>query len=317
MQSKDLLFNMNKLVEEEIGNCITCQSLTPPKPPQHFVSTKMPEKVWKTINMDYLRPLPNGKYCLVLIDQRSRYPVVAFTTTTNTISLIKVFGNVFAQYGLPDRVLTDKGPSFTSTNVKNYFKSKRVYCQKITSRCPKANGEVEGFMQLLSKIIEVAYIEHIDWENSVHQCLYSYRKTPYSQDAQKIKGKSKCYQDQTQRMQTRKTDISTRVIVKQQKQNKLITSFLQYPYAVTNVRGSMITAFSKDIGYTITRNISFFKVIPVTTKAQRARIEIQGENIAYHRCLNKQFNNQEKLNYLEKIDKQVHKKLIQNVYNAT
>ena len=49
-------FNMNKLVEEEIGNCITCQSLTQPKPPQPIVSTNMPEKVWKTINMDYLGP---------------------------------------------------------------------------------------------------------------------------------------------------------------------------------------------------------------------------------------------------------------------
>ena len=78
LRSKVFFFNMNKLVEEEIGNCITCQSLTPPKLPTPIVSTKMPEKVWKAINMDYLGPLPNGKYCLVLIDQRSRYPNVAF-----------------------------------------------------------------------------------------------------------------------------------------------------------------------------------------------------------------------------------------------
>ena len=171
---------MNKLVQEGIRNCITCQSLTLPKPPQPIASTKIPENVWKTINMDYLRPLPNGKYCLVLFDQRSRYPVVAFTTSIDAASLIKAFKNVFAQYGLLDRVITDNGPTFMSTNVNNYFKSKRIYHQKITPRWPRANGKVERLMRPLSVIIKAAYIEKKDWENSVHQFLYSYRNTPHS-----------------------------------------------------------------------------------------------------------------------------------------
>ena len=57
-------------------------------------------------------------------------------------------------------------------------------------------------------------------------------------------------------MQTRTIDVGTRVIVKQQKQNKLTPTFSQCPYAVTNVKGSMITALNKDTGHTITRNIS-------------------------------------------------------------
>ena len=89
---------MNKLIEEKTGNCITCQSLTPPKPSPPIISTKMPEKIWKTINIDYLEPLLNGKYCLVLIDQRSRYPIVVFTTSTDATSLTKILENVFAQY---------------------------------------------------------------------------------------------------------------------------------------------------------------------------------------------------------------------------
>ena len=45
---------------------------------------------------------------------------------------------------------------------------------------PGANGEVESFMQSLSKFIKAAYIEQTDRENSVHQFLYSYRNTPHS-----------------------------------------------------------------------------------------------------------------------------------------
>ena len=84
--------------------------------------------------MDYLEPLQNGKYCLVLIYQRSKYPIVALTTSTDATSLRKVLENVFVQYGLPDRAITDNGPPFLSTVVQNYLKSNRIYHQKITPR---------------------------------------------------------------------------------------------------------------------------------------------------------------------------------------
>ena len=166
--------------------------------------------------------------------------------------------------------------------MKIYFKSKRIYHQKITPRWPRANGEIERFIQPLSKNVKAGYIEETDWKNSVHQFLYSYRNTPHSvtkvppvelmfsrklrynipdifsktnenvdekagQNDQRIKEKSKSYQNQTQHMQTRKIDICTRVIVKQQKRNKLIPTFSQYPYVVTNVKGSLITAFIKTL----------------------------------------------------------------------
>ena len=39
----------------------------------------------------------------------------------------------------------------------------------------------------------------------------------------------------------------------------------------------MITTFTKATAHTITRNISFFKVIQVTAKAPRPKITIEGE----------------------------------------
>ena len=272
----------------------------------------MPEKVWKTINMDYLGPLSNGKYRLVLIDQRSRYPIVAFMTFTVATSLIRFLENVFAQYGSPDRVVTDNGPPLSSTNVQDYFKSKRIYHEKITPRWARANAEVERFIQPFSKIIKVTYIERTVWENSVHQVLYLYRNTPHSvtqvppaelmlsrklrytipeiskktninaaedaeQDHQRIKEKSKRYQDQAHHLQTRTINIGARILVKQQKRNKLTPTFSQYSYVVTNVEGSVITTFNKDTRHTVMRNISLFKITPVAAKALRARIVIEGE----------------------------------------
>ena len=78
-------------------------------------------------------------------------------------------------------------------------------------------------------------------------------------------------------MQTRKINIGNRVIVKQRKRNKLTPILSQYLYVVTNVKGSMIITFNKATAHTITRNISFFKVIQVTAKAPRPKLTIEGE----------------------------------------
>ena len=76
-------------------------------------------------------------------------------------------------------------------------------------------------------------------------------------------------------MQKRTINIDDRVVAKQQKRNKLTPTFSQYLYVVGNVKGSMKKVFNKDTGSTVTRNISFFKVIPVVGKAPRARIVIK------------------------------------------
>ena len=83
-------------------------------------------------------------------------------------------------------------------------------------------------------------------------------------------------------MQTRKINIGNRVIVKQRKRNKLTPILSQYLYVVTNIKGSMITTFNKATAHTITRNISFFKVIQVTAKAPRPKITIEGEEGEHH-----------------------------------
>ena len=58
-------------------------------PPSVVQPTKIPEKVWDTVNIDYLGSLPNGKYILAMTDQHSRYSVAVVTSSTSAMSLIK------------------------------------------------------------------------------------------------------------------------------------------------------------------------------------------------------------------------------------
>ena len=73
MHSIDFFFGMDSAIENEIINCAPCQATGRSNSPSVVQPTKIPEKVWDTVNIDYFGPLPNGKYVLAMMDQRSRF----------------------------------------------------------------------------------------------------------------------------------------------------------------------------------------------------------------------------------------------------
>ena len=62
-------------------------------------------------------------------------------------------------YGLPLKIISDNGPPFTSCELKSYFLKHTIQHQRITPLCFQSNGEIESFMQPLTKFIGAAYIE--------------------------------------------------------------------------------------------------------------------------------------------------------------
>ena len=91
MRSKIFFIGMDKAIEDEINNCIACQSTGRPTPPAKTQPSLLPNEVWDTLNVDFLGPLPNGKYVFAIMDQRSRFPFAAVTASTSAKNFIKVF----------------------------------------------------------------------------------------------------------------------------------------------------------------------------------------------------------------------------------
>ena len=147
MRSKVFFLGMGNAIENEISS----KSVVQP--------TKIPEKIWDTVNTDYLGPLPNVKYVLAMMDQISRYPLIAVSRLTSAMSLMKILTQVFSQYGLPLKIISDNGPTFTSCELKSYFLKHSIQHQKIMPLWPQTNDEIEHFMQPPTKFIRATNIE--------------------------------------------------------------------------------------------------------------------------------------------------------------
>ena len=296
LRSKVYFPGMDDAVETEVAGCMSCQAVGKAKPPPTLNITPTPTDVWDIVNVDYLGPLPNGTYVFVIVDQKSKFPDIEFVSSTSAPILIKTLERIIATYGIPNTMVSDNGPPFKSYEIKRFMREHSIQHKRITPLWPQSNGEVERFMKPLMKIIRTAHIERKNWKSEVYKFLFAYRNTPHAttqippaelvfnrkcrytipnngtQVDQNIhrhaenriiesKKQAKLYQDNRRNAKDQHIQPGDRVIVKQNKRNKLTPNFEYQPYEVISTKGTMLTAQSNETGKTKTRNISHFKKI--------------------------------------------------------
>ena len=110
---------IDNLVKTSIEKCLACQSVGMPKNPAPLCTIEIPKNPWDTIYVDFLGPFPNSVLLLVIIDGRTRYPEVDIVRSTTAESTIRAFEKVFVRHGLPNTIITDNGPPFTSYELKS------------------------------------------------------------------------------------------------------------------------------------------------------------------------------------------------------
>ena len=87
---------------------------------------------------------------------------------------------MFAARGLPDHLVSDNGPQFTSEEFTQFFCRNSIKHTRTAPYHPAANGAAERFVQTLKKAI---LVERDDPRSSQHKLasfLLSYRSTPHS-----------------------------------------------------------------------------------------------------------------------------------------
>ena len=73
---------MDRITEDVVRSCLPCQAATQQKPKEPLQMTELPERPWQKISLDFRGPYTSGEYCLIVVDDYSRYHVVELVGTT-------------------------------------------------------------------------------------------------------------------------------------------------------------------------------------------------------------------------------------------
>ena len=170
---------LDKDIESMAKSCKSCQSIKHAPPPAPLQPWIWPAKPWQRLHIDFAGPFM-GRSFLVVVDAHSKWPEVFEMTNTSTAKTIAVLRHLFAAYGLPEQVVSDNGPQFTSEEFEAFMKGNGVKHTRSAPYHPASNGAVERFIQTFKQAMKASDKESHTFSHRLANFLLTYRSTPHA-----------------------------------------------------------------------------------------------------------------------------------------
>ncbi|KAL0163553.1 hypothetical protein M9458_039306, partial [Cirrhinus mrigala] len=140
-----------------------CKECAISKSPRHLPAGKLyplpiPNRPWSHLGVDFMTDLPSsdGNTCiLVIIDRFSKFcrllPLKGLPTALETAEIL--FNHVFRYYGIPEDIVSDRGPQFISRVWKSFFKLLGVTVSLFSGYHPQTNSQTERKIQEVGRFL--------------------------------------------------------------------------------------------------------------------------------------------------------------------
>ena len=119
--------------------------------------------------------IKNSKY-LLLVDYYSRFPVLCKLGSTTSKVSVQEMKAVFAELGVPNVIVSDGGPQYTSAEFKDFMKQWKFEHRVSSPRNPQSNGMAERCVQTM----KASLIKTMAKGEDVDLALLTYKTTPLS-----------------------------------------------------------------------------------------------------------------------------------------
>lgn len=169
-------------------SCDTCQK-TKPSNFNRFgflIPNPIPHRPYQSISMDLIVNLPwSGEYnaIFVVVDRLSKHAQFLPTTTglTSKGFTYMFVRNVACRFGLPDSIITDRDPRWTSDFWNAVTKFIKTKMSLSSSHHPQHDGQTEIVNKKLETMLR-AYVasDRSDWAEWLHILEFAYNSTPHA-----------------------------------------------------------------------------------------------------------------------------------------
>lgn len=290
-------------VERVVKQCKGCTLVSTPNAPEPMNRKDLPNQPWIDIAADFLGPLPEGQYLLVVVDYYSRYMEVVEMTSITAADTISELATIFGRYGLPITLRVDNGPQFSEKceEFRDFCESNDVKLINTIPFWPAMNGEVERQNRSLLKRLRIAQELGKNWREEMRKYLLTYHSTNHSttgispaelmfgrrirtklpqvpveraddgeiRDRDALaKEKGKIYADGKRRAEESRIEVGDSVLAKRMKKcNKLEANYSPEEFDVVRKQGGDVTVRSKVTGKEFRRNVAHLKKMETDSPA--------------------------------------------------
>ena len=169
-----------------VAACPTCnQGKVPHRPPQGLLlPLPIPRRPWSHLSMDFVTGLPPSQghtTILVVVDRFSKacrcIPLPKLPSAKENAG--KVIEHVFRVFGIPQDIITDRGPQFTSRFWRAFCRLLGTTVSLSSGFHPESNGQTERLNQELEATLRcmaannTCWTSFLMWAENAHNTLHS------------------------------------------------------------------------------------------------------------------------------------------------
>lgn len=176
---------MRKFIKKYCQSCLQCAYNKVPAGPKEGMLHPI-EKVSKpfdTLHADHCGPFPMSKkknqYVLAIIDSFTKYIFLKPVKDCRSKTTIQVLEEYFSLFGVPRRIITDRGTSFTSQEFKRYISEKGTSHILNAVATPRANGQIERYNRTFVEALKCENYGKPDneWDLAIPKVQWSLNNT--------------------------------------------------------------------------------------------------------------------------------------------
>uniref|UniRef100_A0A1B6L3A3 Integrase catalytic domain-containing protein n=1 Tax=Graphocephala atropunctata TaxID=36148 RepID=A0A1B6L3A3_9HEMI len=122
---------------------------------------------------------------LVIVNGYSKWVEVKVINSMTASATIAILDELFATYGIPVTVVSDKGTNFTSLEFKTFLQTVGVKFHKLTAPYhPATNNHAERYVKTIKDKLKTMAITRGLLQTNLNEFLQQYRKAPHSSTGQ-------------------------------------------------------------------------------------------------------------------------------------
>ena len=188
-RARDVLYwpGMAAQIEDTVSNCSTCAMYQRNNLKQPLLPHPAPSRPWERVGADLCELC--GKHYLILVDYYSNFIEVDLLKETTSRQVIEHLKPQFARHGIPDILITDNGPQFSSDTFHKFSVDYQFQHHTSSPHYPRSNGKAEKSVQTVKNLLRKARTEDRDF----HLALLDFRNSPTNDNvgspAQRLMGR--------------------------------------------------------------------------------------------------------------------------------
>jgi len=178
--------SMRKKIYQYVNNCFTCIMSNDSNNRMEGETSlyPAPKSPMDTLHVDHFGPLQetrdNFKHILVIVDAFTRFTWLFPVKTTSTKEVVENLKSIFAVFGKPSGLVTDRGTAYTSREFEEFVQTAQIKHRKIAVASPWANGLVERVNRFIKSSLTKLCSTPDEWKEKLHNLQYVLNNTCHS-----------------------------------------------------------------------------------------------------------------------------------------